>query len=167
MRIPIIATRQMEYMRHGLCEDRYWFNMVLLSSLGMAVATDFVPKWANRNESHSWNVLIVNGNSYAFEPFWNTDRWKYKKIYNNRTYDEVWGRFRLSKVFRRTYGAHIEDILRDSKMNIENIPKLFRDIRKKDVSHEYFDTVNVTYCEKWQAYTECTFHATNRCVRQW
>ena len=143
-KIPIFTIRQMEDMRHGLCEDRCWFNVTLFSSLGMATAMDFVPKWANRNESHSWNVLIVNGNSYAFEPFWDTDRWKYKRIYNNKTFDDVWGRFRLSKVFRKTYGAHIEDILKDTKMDIENIPELFRDIRKKDVSHEYFDTVNVT-----------------------
>lgn len=143
-RIPILSTHQMEYMRHGLCEDRCWFNIMLFSSLGMAAAMDFVPGWANRNASHSWNVLIVDGKSYAFEPFWDNDRWKYKRIYNNKTFDEVWGRFRLSKVYRKTYGAHVEDILKDSKNEIENIPELFRDIRKKDVSFEYFDTVNVT-----------------------
>ena len=143
-RIPILAISQMEYMRHGLCEDRCWFNIMLFSSLGMAAAMDFVPGWANRNGSHSWNVLIVNGVSYPFEPFWDADRWKYKRIYNNKTFDEAWGRFRLSKVFRRTYGAHMDAILKDTQMDIEDIPEVFRDVRKKDVSHEYFDTVNVT-----------------------
>lgn len=171
-RIPILSTHQMEYMRHGLCEDRCWFNIMLFSSLGMAAAMDFVPGWANRNGSHSWNVLIVDGKSYAFEPFWDDDRWKYKRIYNNKTFDEVWGRFRLSKVFRRTYGAHVEDILKDSKMDIENIPELFRDIRKKDVSFEYFDTVNVTITLKDVPQDEryaylCTFNTGKWHPVQW
>lgn len=104
---------------------------MLFSSLGMAAAMDFVPGWANRNGSHSWNVLIVNGVSYPFEPFWDTDRWKYKRIYNNKTFDEAWGRFRLSKVFRRTYGAYMDAILKDTQMDIEDIPEVFRDVRKK------------------------------------
>lgn len=172
MEIPIFSFTQMEYMRHGLCEDRCWFNVVLLSSLGMAAAVDFVPKWASRNESHSWNVLIVNGKSYAFEPFWDTDRWKYKRIYNNETYDTVWGRFRLSKVFRKTYGIHVDDILKDNKIDIDDIPELFRDIRKKDVSHEYFDTVNVRVAlsnipdDERYAYL-CTFNAGQWNPVQW
>lgn len=54
-------------------------HIVLFSSLGMSTAMDFVLGWTNRNGSHSWNVLIVNGVSYPFEPFWDADRWKYKR----------------------------------------------------------------------------------------
>lgn len=142
-KIPILTTSVFEKMKHGLCEQRCWFNTLLFSSLGMAVSVDFVPKWGNRNNSHTWNVLLVDGKSYAFEAFWDEDRWKYKRIYNNKTFDEAWGRFRLPKVYRRTFGKHVEEILLDRNIRMEDIPEVFKDMRKIDVSHEYFDTVNV------------------------
>lgn len=143
MGIPILTTSVFEKMKHGLCEQRCWFNTLLFSSLGMAVAVDFVPDWGNRNNSHTWNVLLVDGKSYAFEAFWDEDRWKYKRIYNNKSFDEPWGRFRLPKVYRRTFGKHPEEILLDRKMKPEDIPEVFKDIRKVDVSHEYFELKNV------------------------
>lgn len=141
--IPILSASVFEKMGHGLCEQRCWFNTLLFSSFGMAVAIDFVPDWGNRNNSHTWNVLLAGGKSYAFEAFWDEDRWKYKRIYNNKSFDEPWGRFRLPKVYRRTFGKHPEAILLDREMNLEDIPELFKDIRKVDVSHEYFETVDV------------------------
>lgn len=141
--IPIFSAATFEKLKHGLCEHRCWFNSLLLSSLGVMVAVDIVPAWGNRNDSHAWNVVIHNGETHAFEPFWDYDRWKYNRIYNNRTYDKYWGRFRLPKVYRKTYRQYLEGPLTDGGMEIEDIPALFRMVRKKDVSHEYFDTLNV------------------------
>ncbi len=144
MDIPILDFQTMVRLRHGLCEQRCWFNTILLSSLGIACATDFVPAWGNRNNSHTWNIVIKDGESYAFEPFWDEDRWKYKEIYNNRSCDSMWGRYRLPKVYRHTYKRYIEGPISDSEESIENIPHLFRDVHKKDVSKEYFETKDVT-----------------------
>lgn len=141
--IPIHDAATFEHLGHGLCGHRCWYNSLLFSSLGMAVAIDFVPSWSNRNSGHSWNVLIKDGQSYAFEPFWDDDRWKYKRVYNNRTHDTHWGRFRLPKVFRYTYRRYMEGPLADKDMILEDIPPLFRDMQKKDVSHEYFDTTDI------------------------
>lgn len=47
------------------------------------------------------------------------------------------GQFRLLK---RHY---VECPLADKDMILEDIPPLFRDLHKKDVSHEYFDTTDV------------------------
>ena len=66
--IPILTASTFEKIKTGTCEQRCWFNSLLLSSVGMAAAVDFVPVWGNRNGGHSWNVIIVNGESYAFEP---------------------------------------------------------------------------------------------------
>ena len=143
-RIPVLRAETFEYLRHGLCMHRCWYNSLLLSSLGMPAAIDFVPAWGNRNNSHSWNVVIVGGESYAFEAFWDADRWKYKRIYNNRNIDHLWGKFRLPKVYRYTYSNHIEGPVADSKVAREDIPPLFRNIKKKDVSFEYFETHDVT-----------------------
>lgn len=143
-RMPILSASAFEYLRHGACEHRCWYNSLLFSSLGMAVAIDFVPLWGNRNNGHSWNVLIREGKSHAFEPYWDDDRWKYKRIYNNETFDYTYGRFRLAKVYRYSYKEHIDGPIADKRVKSEDIPDLFNNTRKKDVSHEYFDTVHVT-----------------------
>lgn len=142
--IPILTASTFEYLRHGLCEHRCWYNSLLFSSMGMAVAVDFVPAWGNRNNNHTWNVLIKDGKSYAFEAFWDNDRWKYKRIYNNKTFDYDWGRFRLAKVYRHSFKNYMEGPITDKRVKPENIPTLFKNFKKKDVSHEYFDTVNIT-----------------------
>ena len=143
-RIPVLSARIFEWLRHGLCMHRCWYNSILVSSLGMPVAVDFVPTWGNRNNSHTWNVLMINGRSYAFEAFWDNDRWKYKRIYNNRDIDHLWGRFRLPKVYRYTYSNHIEGPVADGKVSKEDIPPLFLNVKKKDVSAEYFEPHDVT-----------------------
>ena len=143
-RIPILRAETFELLRHGLCVHRCWYNSLLLSSLGMPVAVDFVPAWGNRNNSHTWNVVLLNGDSFAFEAFWDYDRWKYKRIYNNRNIDHLWGKFRLPKVYRYTYSNHLEGPITDSDVVLEDIPSLFRNIKKKDVSEEYFEPHDVT-----------------------
>ena len=143
-RIPVQRAEIFERIRHGLCMHRCWYNSILLSSLGMPVAVDFVPAWGNRNSSHTWNVLLVDGQSHAFEAFWDNDRWKYKRIYNNRDIDHLWGKFRLPKVYRHTYSNHIEGPLADGRVAKEDIPPLFLNIKKKDVSAEYFEPHDVT-----------------------
>jgi len=142
-KIPILNASTFEALKFGLCEDRCWYNSLLFSSLGVAVAIDFIPAWGNRNNSHSWNVLIKDGKSYAFEPFWDKDRWKYKRIYNNTTFDCDWGRFRLAKIYRYTYKNFFEGPAFDKRVKKEDVPVFFSNPKKKDVSQEYFDTVNV------------------------
>lgn len=142
--IPIYNAGTLETLRHGLCAQRCWYNSLLLSALGMPVAVDFVPASGNRNNSHTWNVVLIDGKSHAFESFWDNDRWKYKRIYNNKTSDEDFGKFRLPKVYRHTYSNHIEGPLVDKEVNRKDIPKLFCNMKQTDVSDEYFETENVT-----------------------
>lgn len=142
--ISILTASTFEHLQNGLCEHRCWYNSLLFSSLGMAVAVDFVPAWGNRNNNHTWNVLIKDGKSYAFEAFWDKDRWKYKQIYNNKTFDYDWGRFRLAKVYRHSFKNYIDGPITDKRVISENIPALFKNFKKKDVSYEYFDTVNLS-----------------------
>lgn len=140
--IPIWDVATLEKLRHGLCTHKCWHNALLFSSLGIAAATDIVPAWANRGSSHSWSVLIEEGDIHPFNPFWEQDLWQYKRLYSNMDYHKYWGRFRLPKVFRKTYRYYMEGPLADG-VPAKDIPEAFRSLRKKDVSHEYFDTVNV------------------------
>lgn len=143
-RIPTYDAATFEYLQRGLCAHRCWYNSILFSSLGMAVAIDFVPAWGNRNNSHTWNVLIKDGQSYAFESFWDKDKWKYKSIYNNEKFDNEWGHFRLPKVYRHTYENYMEGPFFDKKVKKDNVPPIFKNSKIKDVSEEYFKVEDVT-----------------------
>jgi len=141
--IPIWSPHVLEKLKYGLCEQRCWYNSILLSSLGMAVTIDWVPAWGNRNRSHSWNAIIVKGETYPFEPFWDNDRWKYKHIYNNESFDDYWGRFRLPKVYRVTYSNNLDGPILDKNVSQNDIPSLFKNSKMKDVSSAYFRTSDV------------------------
>lgn len=142
--MPIVNAGAMEQVQRAICNEKGWFNIHLLRALGLNAAMDFVPAWANRSAAHSWNVVIHNGQTIAFDPFWEEkDRYKYKRIYNNVDFDILWGDFRLPKVYRNTYEHYIIGPIADKSIKHNNIPPLFRNTNKKDVSHEYFDTTDV------------------------
>lgn len=141
--MPIYDAKTFEYIKRGVCDTKAWYNCLQLSALGMAVAIDFVPAWANRSGAHTWNSLIINGETYPFEPFNDWERWKYKQVYNNESFDRYWGRFRAAKIYRRTFEYYLEGPLADPKVNREDIPPLFLNPFMRDVSNEYFKTVDV------------------------
>jgi hypothetical protein len=116
---------------------------MLFASVGIPVAIDFVPNWGNRNDRHQWNVLVYNGKIYPFESFWEEDKWKYRKLYNNKSSDPLYGDFRLAKVYRYCYQTNREGPADDPRIVYRDIPPLFLDIKKRDVSSEYFETRDV------------------------
>lgn len=142
--LPLLSVKTYEQIKRGTCANQTWFNALLMSSLGMAVAIDFVPAWGNRSNGHTWNALIIDGKTYPFEPFWDKERWKYNRIYNNETFDIIAGKFRLPKVFRETYEYHFEGPMTDNRVSRENIPPLFLNPMKKDVSSQYFNPKDIT-----------------------
>lgn len=141
--MPILNAATFEQIKRGSCDDKAWYNCLMMSALGMGVAIDFVPAWGNRSGGHSWNSLIVQGETYPFEPFWDDDRWKYKRIYNNECFDLLWGKFRLPKVYRRTFEHHFTGPLVDPSVAREDIPSLFKNPFMADVSTQYFQTTDV------------------------
>ena len=141
--MPIYNAATFEYVKRGSCDDKAWYNCLQLSALGMATAIDFVPEWGNRSGGHSWNCVIVDGETHPFEPFWDADRWKYKRIYNNEGFDLLWGRFRLPKVYRHTFEYHLDGPFADPEVDRQDIPPLFRNPFMKDVSEAYFQTEDV------------------------
>lgn len=141
--MPIYNAATFEQIKRGSCDDKAWYNCLMMSALGMGVAIDFVPEWGNRSGGHSWNSLIVGGESYPFEPFWDDDRWKYKKIYNNECFDWKWGKFRLPKVYRHTFEHYFSGPLGNEAVAREDIPSLFKNPFMKDVSSQYFQTTDV------------------------
>lgn len=141
--IPVYSISALEQIKRGLCEQRCYFNSDLLSALGLPVVIDFVPHWGNRRNSHSWNALAMNGETFPFEPYWESDPWKYKTLYNNISRHERWGKFRLPKVFRYMYSWVFEGPATDENLKIKDIPPLFRRLNLKDVSSQYFQTTDI------------------------
>ena len=140
---PYLTVGDLMRSNHSLCEERTWFNVLLLSSIGIPATIDYVPFWGNRHYGHTWNTIQYNGTFYAFEPFWDEDRWKYKQLYNN-VYAEDWrGKFRLPKVYRFTYGIYREGPLFNRKVARYDIPDLFKITNLADVSNHYFATSDV------------------------
>lgn len=137
-------ARMIEKLIFTNCENKCWYNTTTLTAAGMAIATDNVPAWGNLNNNHSWNVLIMNDGIYPFEPFWDLERWKYKVIYNNNAVDRDWGKFRLPKVFRKTYSFHLDGPIGNKNIPTSDIPTFFRNIYQLDVSEQYFETSDVT-----------------------
>ncbi len=141
--LPLYRSTDIEFVKRASCDDKAWYNCLQLSALGMASAIDFVPAWGNRSGAHSWNSLIVDGQTWPFEPFWDNERWKYKRIYNNVNIDLAWGMFKLPKVYRHTYECHIDGPIADSKVQRCDIPPLFQNPFLLDVSADYFKAADV------------------------
>lgn len=140
---PIYSIPTLELIKRGLCNHKCWFNVALLTAMGIPTVIDFVPAWGNRNSGHSWNAIILNGETYPFEPFWDEEPWKYKTLYNNKTFDLKWGKFRLPKVYRQTYSYHLEGPAYDKEVNPYDIPPLFKNPNIVDVSSSYFETIDI------------------------
>jgi hypothetical protein len=143
---PYFTTTSALKSKRIKCEDRVWFNYYLLTSAGIATAIDFIPNWGNRNAAHTWNTIITKDSIIPFEPFYSTDRWEYKRIYDNKMEDgfvKWWGKFRLPKVYRYTYNTFENDLIKDDRVEAEDVPSLFRTDKIKDVSSEYFETADV------------------------
>lgn len=143
--VPVLNMDAFVQLGAGSCGDKGIFNSLLLSALGVPVAVDFVPAWGNRSYSHSWNVLVLDGKHYAFDPFWAQENWVYNDFYNNTgVYDfNNQGEFRCPKVYRKTYSTHWESSLLGKGVEVKDIPPLFRNMKKIDVSVDYFETSDI------------------------
>lgn len=140
---PYLKLADFKISKRGGCGEKCWFNSMLFASLGIPVAIDFIPAWGNRNDKHQWNVLIYNGKNYPFESFWEENKWKYKELYNNKSSDPLYGDFRLAKVYRYCYRTNNEGPASDPQMSFADIPPLFLNTKKTDVSDKYFLTCDV------------------------
>lgn len=143
--IPILSAEALLQIGGGNCIERGVYNSVVLSALGMPIAVDFVPMWGNKGDSHSWNVLVVKGKHYAFDPFWNEDNWVYNQLYSNTgVYDPSgYGELRAAKIYRKTYSTHLESTLLGKGIPMDDIPPLFRNFKIRDVSADYFETADI------------------------
>lgn len=141
---PYICLGDYNMGRMSRCDDRCWFNSMLLSALGLPCAIDYVPYWGNRNSSHSWNALVLDGKTYPFESTGKKGKWKSKLVYNNVWIDEYWMISRLPKVLRYSDLPIEEGPSRSKSANEENTPASFFNSKYEDVSDAYFTTSDIS-----------------------
>lgn len=125
---PYVCLQDYHLSKMSRCPARCWFNSMLLSALGVPCTIDFVPAWGNRNSSHEWNAIVVNGKTYPFEATGGRGKWKAGKVYNNVWVDEYWMKSRLPKVFRYSYETMIQGPSSGKGCNAANTP-VFSGIR--------------------------------------
>ncbi len=125
------------------CPARCWFNSMLLSALGIPCTIDYVPAWGNRNSSHEWNALVIDGKTYPFEATGGRGMWHAGKVYNNEWVDKYWMKSRLPKVFRYSYATVLQGPTTDRESNTSNTPARFLNVKYEDVSDAYFPTSDI------------------------
>jgi hypothetical protein len=116
----------------GSCLDYTYLGAYVMRSLGLPVACDYTPNWGNRSQGHDWNTLVTGSQNINFQ-IGNIE--KFGDHISKR-------KDKFAKAYRRTYSICRESLaLQQTK---ENIPELFQDPFMKDVSHLYFDAVDIT-----------------------
>lgn len=138
--IPLLKFADYLKIREGDCMARSWINTYIFNAKGVPMVTDFVPAWGHKMNAHQWNAIIYGGRTIYFDPFSSPNN---TTCFNNLYKDTYDGNVRLPKVYRNTYSTHIEGPISDKRINIENIPPLFINIKKMDVSEQYFKAIDV------------------------
>ncbi|WP_298487566.1 transglutaminase domain-containing protein [uncultured Maribacter sp.] len=112
----------------GKCVDQVNLSIYSMRSIGLPVTMDYTPLWANSNNGHTWNALLLeNGTSLNFQgasPS-NIGVGKEQRFYYN-----------LSKVYRKTFSENMES-LSNKISNYENIPITLRGKHFIDVTGDY------------------------------
>lgn len=140
---PFITLKDYNLAKMSKCTHKCWFNSMLLCSLGIPCTIDFVPAWGNRNYSHEWNAIVINGKTHPFEATGGKGMWHNQLVYNNVWVDKYWMKSRLPKVFRYSYESAKDGPSVDKECNSQNTPIRFLSSKYEDVSTEYFETSDI------------------------
>lgn len=120
----------LENIKLGPCDDYVQLTVFAMRSCGIPITIDFTPQWPNRSMGHSWNVLFdESGKEIPLAGGESTNG------FPNKPGDI------MAKVFRRTYTYQNNSLFHIN--HSEKIPDLFNTPYIKDVTANYFSTVDV------------------------
>lgn len=139
---PYSSVTDLFKARTGSCTDMTLLATYAMRSVGVPVAVDYTPIWANRSSGHIWNtVLYPDGRNISFM---GSQRESNPGLYKLEMFRPGKGIMRLkrSKVFRRTFAKQPQSLalIREST---DTIPDLFLDPYFKDVTTSYLPVSNV------------------------
>ena len=107
---------EMNISGFGRCEDISNMISYAMRANGIAVASDYTPAWANRDNNHAWNA-ILDSEGKGSAPLANI----------------------AAKVYRKTFATQIDAIVFAKKKG-EQIPKWLAGKTFVDVTDQYFKT---------------------------
>jgi hypothetical protein len=102
--------------------------------MGVPVAIDFTPYWANSGGGHEWNALILESDKPI--PFIGTESDP------GKTKVEAAFSRKRAKIFRHTFSVQ-EDHPLTITTDTTEVPELFRDAHLRDVTSHYIPVSNV------------------------
>ena len=144
----------------GVCLDAAMLTTSVMRGLGVPVAIDFTPYWANRSLGHSWNVVHYESRLVSFMGT-ESNPGLTKLEYTS----ETGVRQKIAKVYRKTFAKQTTtlDLIRECE---KDVPPLFSNIHFIDVTKEYMPVTEVKihlkdkYEDKKYAYL-CVFNNKN------
>lgn len=154
-------------IKTGSCDIGAKAVLYPMRALGIPVANDYAPFWANRSLRHFWNAVVLNGKHKTFNgggldvgshkvEYIGVGRMKYKP----------------AKVLRRTYAVQKNTLPFLIKKG-EDIPDIFKNNRIKDVTKDYIPVsdIHLTFKEKLPLNTGfgylCTFNNSDWQIYYW
>lgn len=132
---PALPASVLLDLKGGNCIYTSALGVYAGRALGMPVAIDFTPQWKNRFDRHTWNALLLQGDSLVPFEVSNLENIELHLTLHSNTREP-------SKVYRRTYSAQ-EDRVKILSRRVEVSP-LFRDPCMVDVSEYYNEVHNIT-----------------------
>lgn len=151
----------------GSCDMGAKAVMYPIRALGIPVANDYAPFWANRSLKHFWNSVIIDGKHKTFNGG-GLDVGSHKIEYIGM------GRmkYKPAKVLRRTFAVQ-KNTLPFLVTKGEEIPDIFKNTRIKDVTKDYIPVsdIHLAFEEKLPAKTRfgylCTFNNIDWQIYYW
>lgn len=126
-------THLLSGLMSGTCRDYSLQAALAARMLGVPVVIDVTPQWANRSTSHEWNALIEKGTkplTFGFGDY--VELGKHIDVAGDRI---------PAKVYRKTFAKQPTSLaLIHGK---EEIPSKLASICMKDVTKDYYQTMDV------------------------
>ena len=129
--IVSIAPSDLLKAMYGTCADNSNHKAMIMRSMGIPVAIDFLPQYGSDHNSHYWNAIKDrNGNFISFE----------EALHDINAF--VAYKYKIGKVFRKSFSKNkaLSELVETEK---GNTPSVFKSCDFSDVTSEYVATTNV------------------------
>jgi hypothetical protein len=121
-----IPLDKMKERRYGACPQIAVYTAMVMRSLGIPIALDYSPLWANHNAGHDWNALLLEGGKIVW--------------FHGEDSRLGWVSFRkIAKIYRETYGRQKIEL----PENARDVPLSLLDDHRLDVTDEYTKAFNI------------------------
>ena len=118
--------------KKGSCKSITQFTALSMRAMGLTVAIDECPIWAHRNSGHQWNAFL--NKDLKWIPFGGAET-------NPDEFYTINDSVKAPKIFRHTFS--FQNDFAPPLINKVNIPPIFQQENRIDVTHEYVSTSNV------------------------